>query len=86
MQTTDWEYPVASDRGGANIDKQNFVQLCRDIRDAFEREDSGLQLTITLPSSYWYLRGFDLKSLEEYVDWFNVMTYGTKKVYGLVLI
>lgn len=49
--------------------------LCADIREAFDREDPGWQLTITLPASYWYLRGFNLYSLEKYVDWFNVMTY-----------
>lgn len=42
---------------------------------AFDREDPGWELTLTLPSSYWYLRGFSLAKLEKYVDWFNVMTY-----------
>ncbi|KAL2831829.1 glycosyl hydrolases family 18-domain-containing protein [Aspergillus cavernicola] len=32
-------------------------------------------LTVTLSSSYWYLQGFDLSALAEYVDWFNVMAY-----------
>jgi GH18 family chitinase len=35
----------------------------------------GWELTITLPSSYWYLQGFDVSDLEKYVNWFNVMTY-----------
>ncbi|RHZ63588.1 uncharacterized protein CDV56_105060 [Aspergillus thermomutatus] len=71
----DWEYPVADDRGGSTLDYDNFVLLCADIREAFDREDPGWQLTITLPASYWYLRGFNLNNLEKYVDWFNVMTY-----------
>lgn len=71
----DWEYPVADDRGGIAQDFDNFVLLCSNIRDAFDSYDAGWQLTITLPNSYWYLRGFDIKRLEEYVDWFNVMTY-----------
>ena len=32
-------------------------------------------LTITLPSSYWYLQNFDIVNIEPLVDWFNVMTY-----------
>lgn len=32
-------------------------------------------LTITLPSSYWYMKGFHVASIEPIVDWFNVMTY-----------
>lgn len=30
---------------------------------------------MTLPASYWYLRGFDVKSLQEHISYFNVMTY-----------
>jgi chitinase len=32
------------------------------------------------PASYWYLRGFDIIHLEQYVDWFNVMTYDIRKL------
>jgi len=71
----DWEYPAADDRGGKPVDFDNFVILCANIKKAFNSVDPGWQLTITLPSSYWYLRGFDIKRLEEHVDWFNVMTY-----------
>lgn len=36
-------------------------------------------LSITLPASYWYLRGFDIVNLEQYVDFFNIMTYDIRK-------
>ncbi|KAI6080959.1 hypothetical protein F4821DRAFT_265394 [Hypoxylon rubiginosum] len=71
----DWEYPVTDDRGGVPEDFDNLVLLCAEIREAFDSYDPGWQLTITLPMSYWYLRGFNVKNLEKYVDWFNVMTY-----------
>jgi len=32
-------------------------------------------LSITLPSSYWYMRNFDIVSIDPIVDWFNIMTY-----------
>jgi chitinase len=32
-------------------------------------------LTITLPTSYWYLQHFDVVKLMESVDWFNIMSY-----------
>jgi GH18 family chitinase len=35
----------------------------------------GWEVTITLPSSYWYLQNFDLNSLQKYVSWFNFMSY-----------
>ncbi|KZF20522.1 glycoside hydrolase family 18 protein [Xylona heveae TC161] len=71
----DWEYPAAIDRGGAPEDTNNYVLLMSEIKERFAQEDPGWEATITLPSSYWYLRGFDLPGLQRYISWFNVMTY-----------
>ncbi|KAI5249676.1 glycoside hydrolase [Aureobasidium subglaciale] len=66
------QYPAAEDRGGRPEDTANFVSLCKEIKAAF----GGIYgFSITLPASYWYLRHFDVKGMEPYVDWFNVMTY-----------
>ena len=32
-------------------------------------------LSLTLPSSYRYLQHFDIKRLQDHVDWFNIMSY-----------
>jgi chitinase len=29
-------------------------------------------LSVTLPSSYWYMKHFDITHLQKHVDWFNV--------------
>ncbi|KAL1589378.1 hypothetical protein WHR41_02173 [Cladosporium halotolerans] len=71
----DWEYPGAPDRGGRPEDTDNFVKLIQAIRKAFDKSGSRLGLTFTAPSSYWYLRWFDLASLVAHVDWINLMTY-----------
>lgn len=71
----DWEYPAAPDRGGSRADTKNYVFLMSEIRDAFQQANAGWQATITLPTSYWYLRGFDISGLQKYVSWFNVMSY-----------
>ncbi|OJD14111.1 hypothetical protein AJ78_05511 [Emergomyces pasteurianus Ep9510] len=68
----DWEYPVADDRGGAKDDFETYVQLLKELRSALGEKYG---ITVALPASYWYLRGFDLKGMAEYVDWFNVMAY-----------
>ncbi|KAK2853243.1 hypothetical protein FQN49_005269, partial [Arthroderma sp. PD_2] len=68
----DWEYPVADDRGGSKSDYANYVLLLRELKDAFGTKYG---LTMAIPASYWYLRGFDLKNMVKYVDWFNVMSY-----------
>ncbi|KAH6896525.1 glycoside hydrolase superfamily [Thelonectria olida] len=68
----DWEYPVAEDRGGDDADFENFVTFLKELREA-TGDDYGI--TVTLPSSYWYLQGFDIVNMEQYVDWFNIMSY-----------
>ncbi len=71
----DWEYPAADDRGGIPIDTPNYVTLIAEMRELFDRENPGWEITITIPTSYWYLRGFDLGGLQKYVSWFNLMSY-----------
>lgn len=84
----DWEYPVADDRGGHEADFVNFVTFLSELRSAL---GGSYGITTTLPSSYWYLQHFDVTKMQEFVDWFNVMskylpsTFLTKylRVHGL---
>ncbi|PGH14882.1 hypothetical protein AJ79_02744 [Helicocarpus griseus UAMH5409] len=62
----------ADDRGGAKEDFETYVQLLKELR---ETVGSRYGITVALPASYWYLRGFDVKGMAEYVDWFNIMSY-----------
>ncbi|KAK9772778.1 putative chitinase [Seiridium cardinale] len=68
----DWEYPQADDRGGVTADKDNYVALVKDLRAAF---GTRYGISMTLPTSYWYLQHFDLAAIQPNVDWFNFMTY-----------
>ncbi|KAJ9138369.1 Family 18 glycoside hydrolase [Pleurostoma richardsiae] len=68
----DWEYPGADDRGGNQADVENYVTFASELRSAF---GSKYGLTITLPTSYWYLQHFDLEGIQKSVDWFNIMAY-----------
>ncbi|KAH8649259.1 chitinase [Xylariales sp. PMI_506] len=71
----DWEYPVAPERSGNPADFVNYVSFLKNLRGALGSNGHNYGLSITLPSSYWYMQNFDIKSLEQYVDWFNVMSY-----------
>nr|AIT18909.1 chitinase [Hirsutella thompsonii] len=71
----DWEYPVAEDRGGSKDDFENYAILLRRMREKFNGLNKRYGISIAIPASYWYLRGFNLKALEPSVDWFNIMTY-----------
>ncbi|OGM41754.1 bacteriodes thetaiotaomicron symbiotic chitinase [Aspergillus bombycis] len=68
----DWEYPAAEDRGGAPRDTANLVKLLSELRSAVGTK---FGLTVTLPSSYWYLKGFNIADMVKYIDHFNFMSY-----------
>ena len=68
----DWEYPGADDRGGKSQDTANYVSLAAELKAAF---GSKYGISMTLPTSYWYLQHFDLPGIQKSVDWFNLMAY-----------
>ncbi|KAH8892941.1 glycoside hydrolase [Thozetella sp. PMI_491] len=71
----DWEYPVAPERSGRPEDFANYPILLQNLRSAFNTAGHSYGLSITLPSSFWYLQNFDIVKLEPIVDWFNMMAY-----------
>ncbi|KAI2696119.1 CAZyme family GH18 [Penicillium roqueforti] len=71
----DWEYPGAGDRGGKARDTENYVLLLKTLKEVFDDSGNKYGLTFTAPSSYWYLRWFDLPKMVKYADWINIMTY-----------
>ncbi|GKT51071.1 killer toxin subunits alpha/beta [Colletotrichum spaethianum] len=73
----DWEYPGAPDRGGnEEDDRQGYVSMLKILRETFLASARGnYGLTFTIPTSYWYLRWFDVPGLLEYADWINMMSY-----------
>lgn len=68
----DWEYPASPERGGGTADTENYVALLQEMRAVF---GSLSGISLTLAPDYWYLRGFDAKAMEPYVDWFGFMAY-----------
>ncbi|EHK22022.1 glycoside hydrolase family 18 protein [Trichoderma virens Gv29-8] len=71
----DWEYPGADDRGGSDVDAANYVALLKELRAAITSSGHSYIVTFTAPTSYWYLRHFDIKNMSTYVDWINLMSY-----------
>ncbi|RAH42220.1 glycoside hydrolase, partial [Aspergillus brunneoviolaceus CBS 621.78] len=71
----DWEYPVEADRGGRSDDYDNFPSFLKSMQSSFSGTGSDKGISITLPSSYYYMQHFDIVSLSKYVDWFNIMAY-----------
>lgn len=71
----DWEYPGANDRGGSNQDRINYVLLLQELRTAIKLAGREYIITFTAPISYYYLRHFDIKAMEEHIDWINLLSY-----------
>jgi chitinase len=73
----DWEYPVEKDRGGREEDAVNLVKLMREMRQQIRQHEPRKKygLSMVIAPDYWYLRHFDVKSLEPEVDWFGFMAY-----------
>ncbi|KAK4128908.1 glycoside hydrolase family 18 protein [Parathielavia appendiculata] len=70
----DWEYPGADDRGGVPEDGVNFTQFLKELEEENKKQPKRYIVSYTAPTSFWYLRHFDLKSVD-YVDFVNVMSY-----------
>ncbi|KAI1505939.1 hypothetical protein F5X99DRAFT_404485 [Biscogniauxia marginata] len=70
----DWEYPGADDRGGKENDGANFVTFLKELNDYNKKQPNHYTVSFTAPTSYWYLKHFDLKAAD-YVDYINVMSY-----------
>ena len=51
----------------------NFTTFLKELQEAFVKDGSHYEISFTIPTSYWYLRWFDLKAVE-HVDFINVMS------------
>jgi len=68
----DWEYPA--ERGGEPIDKDDYVQLIKELKEAFV--EPGLLLTASVgPGKETIDDSYHLAQMAQYLDIFNVMAY-----------
>jgi len=65
----DWEWPQTI------AERESLVALVRDIRTAFDRVDSSLVISMSVPTSSWSGQWLNFPALLPYVNWFNAMTY-----------
>lgn len=74
----DWEYPV---RGGIDSmhhnpdDNNNLSKLIELFRAKLDAVKPGSLLTETVPSTEKYARYYNIYKDQQYLDWYNLMTY-----------
>ncbi|CAH1396474.1 unnamed protein product [Nezara viridula] len=75
----EWNHPVCwqSDCSkGPASDAQNYAKLAQEIREAFDKEDPPLLLSVSLSGYPEVIKqSYDLSSLSKSVDFFTVMSY-----------
>ncbi|KAH6710830.1 hypothetical protein BKA61DRAFT_737735 [Leptodontidium sp. MPI-SDFR-AT-0119] len=71
----DWEYPGADDRGGSKDNGVDFTTFLKELRAAVKASSRDYIVTFIAPTSYWYLRHFDITVMTKEVDWINLMAY-----------
>lgn len=82
----DWEYPGATDRQGRYADKENFLKLVRELRDALDlyqqstdsswKHPRELELSMAVPVAKFRLQeGYEVEELCKLMSFVNLMTY-----------
>ncbi|KAG9517944.1 glycoside hydrolase, partial [Aureobasidium melanogenum] len=71
----DWSYPGAKNRGGRPEDYENFPRFVGRLKEALRGTTGRQVLSITLPASNRYLQHYDVKTLANDVDYFNVKSF-----------
>lgn len=77
--SVEWNYPKCwqSDcKRGPDSDKPNFTKLLKELRKAFDEEESGLILSVAL-SGYKEVidKAYQVDEISKLVDFISVMTY-----------
>lgn len=72
----DWNFPGVARMGGKTEDKQNFVSLVRELREAFSAVKRSLMITAGMPASSLLLQaGYDIPALIPLIDHIHTKTY-----------
>jgi len=73
----DWEYPADPAQGGTPADKDNYSLLLKEFRSQITSNYGGkLLLTTAMAASQsTWEAAYNLAEIQNYVDWFNLMTY-----------
>nr|CAE84958.1 chitin binding protein [Millerozyma acaciae] len=75
----DWEYPGAPDIPGIPADDKNNGKNYLEFVKLLKSKLGSKTLSMAIPSSYWYLKNYPIKDIQNYLDYMVFMTYD---IYG----
>lgn len=80
----DWEYPCSSQAGIASspADKENFTLLIKELRAQIDACQKGQTLSIAAGALASYLRDTDMREVQKYLDYVQLMTYDLCNVFS----
>ncbi|PWY82115.1 hypothetical protein BO70DRAFT_429188 [Aspergillus heteromorphus CBS 117.55] len=80
----DWEYPGEPDipgiPAGSDDEGEEYLEFLTSLRTAMPDD---IIISVTAPSSYWYLKAFPIQEIAEVVTYINYMTYDMHGVWDL---
>ncbi|KAI9094129.1 hypothetical protein DFS34DRAFT_254776 [Phlyctochytrium arcticum] len=68
----DFEYPAAIERQAPQSDIKNFGTFMRELKGRMPKDKI---LSVAIPASYWFLKGFDMAAIKETCTFINLMSY-----------
>jgi chitinase len=74
----DWEFPISGGPEGTHYnpnDRENMTALFALFRKKLDSVKTGLLLTSAVSARTWEFWKYNFKKDQQYLDWFNVMTY-----------
>jgi chitinase len=74
----DWEFPISGGPEGTHYnpnDRENHTALFALFREKLDSISQELLLTAAVSARTWEFWKYNFKKDQEYLDWFNVMTY-----------
>ncbi|MCU7494083.1 MAG: chitinase [Ignavibacteria bacterium] len=83
----DWEYPIAGGNEGIHnnpADNDNCTEMLALFRKKLDEVRPGLLLTAAVPTASRLVHNFNVNKDQEYLDWYNVMTYDLRSSWSSV--
>ena len=71
----DWEYPGYQTGRSTDVDSVNYTLLMKEIHDTLKAKNPDYIVSAAIPGGIYGYQRYELDKLNNYLDYFNLMTY-----------